>query len=101
MTDRKADFLAQKIALITYLASKLKSGDWHAVQDAASDIRELDARLALLREQAEELEKPTLAEHVHVWRYNISDDSLHCVCGEKEFTGGTLDDVTVTMDTKS
>ncbi len=36
--------------LIAYLLSKVKSGDWHAVQDAGSDIREIDAKLELLRE---------------------------------------------------
>ena len=45
--------LEQKAALIAYLSSKLKAGDWHAVQDAASDIREIDAKLELLAEQLE------------------------------------------------
>ncbi len=43
-----ADCQAQKAQLIAYCQSKLKSGDWHAVQDAASDIRELDAKLEVL-----------------------------------------------------
>ena len=37
-----------KAELIAYLVSKTKQGDWHAVQDAASDIREIDAKLAVL-----------------------------------------------------
>lgn len=35
----------QKKQLISYLLSKVKVEDWHAVQDAASDIREIEARL--------------------------------------------------------
>jgi hypothetical protein len=38
-----------KQALIAYLLAKVKVGDWHAVQDAASDIREIDAVLKHLR----------------------------------------------------
>lgn len=48
MTDQKADLLEQKTSLLVYLASKLKAGDMHAVQDAASDIREIDAKLEVL-----------------------------------------------------
>ncbi len=50
MTVAKADLLEQKAQLIAYLLSKVKAGDYHAVQDAASDIRELDAKLELLTE---------------------------------------------------
>lgn len=39
------DLREQKQALIAYLQSKVKAQDWHAVQDAASDIREIDAIL--------------------------------------------------------
>lgn len=42
------DLEAQKLQLIAYLTSKLQATDWHAVQDAASDIRELDAKLEIL-----------------------------------------------------
>ena len=42
---RIAELTEQKTALIAYLHSKLKAADWHAVQDAASDIRELEAVL--------------------------------------------------------
>ncbi len=48
-TDRR-DLLEQKTSLIAYLTSKIKAGDWHAVQDAASDIREIDAKIELLME---------------------------------------------------
>lgn len=44
------ELTARKASLIAYLRMKLDAGDWHAVQDAASDIRELDAKLELLKE---------------------------------------------------
>ncbi len=40
----------QRDGLIAYLLGKTKIGDWHAVQDAASDIREIDAQIAMLKE---------------------------------------------------
>lgn len=45
-----AELQEQKTQLVAYLQSKVKAGDWHAVQDAASDIRELDAKIETLRE---------------------------------------------------
>ena len=38
---RIGELSEQKAALVAYLRSKLNAEDWHAVQDAASDIREL------------------------------------------------------------
>ena len=49
-TSLVAALLESKAALIAYLQSKIKQGDWHAVQDAASDIREIEAKLTLVRE---------------------------------------------------
>ena len=43
------ELLEQRVALIDYLWAKVKAGDWHAVQDAASDIREINAKLEVLR----------------------------------------------------
>jgi hypothetical protein len=40
----------QRKHLIAYCMSKITVADWHAVQDAASDIREINAQLDLLRE---------------------------------------------------
>jgi hypothetical protein len=40
----------RKAGLIAYCQIKLESGDWHAVQDAASDIREIEAKLEILRD---------------------------------------------------
>lgn len=42
----------QRDELVAYLYSRIKANDLHAVQDAASDIRELDAKLSLLKEWA-------------------------------------------------
>ena len=43
----------QRSALIAYLRSKLDASDWHAVQDAGSDIREIESQLDLLEDLAE------------------------------------------------
>lgn len=48
---------SQKKALIFYLKSKVDAGDWHAVQDAASDIREINSKLAVLDSLKKEKEK--------------------------------------------
>lgn len=42
------DLDEQKTALVAYLLAKVKAGDWHAVQDAGSDIREIVAQLDVL-----------------------------------------------------
>ena len=44
------DLREQKAALVAYLLAKVKMADWHAVQDAASDIREIDAKLQIVEE---------------------------------------------------
>lgn len=38
----------RKTQLIAYLNSKILAQDWHAIQDAASDIREIEAQLKIL-----------------------------------------------------
>lgn len=43
----------QKETLIVYLQSKISAKDWHAVQDAASDIREIEAQIKILRKLKE------------------------------------------------
>lgn len=40
----------QRALVCDYLAMRLELEDWHGVQDAASDIREIDARIAQLKE---------------------------------------------------
>ena len=39
----------QRDVLINYLFMKQQSEDWHAVADAAMDLRELDVRLKVLK----------------------------------------------------
>lgn len=39
----------QHKALVDYLVSKAESHDWHAVSDAANDIREIEAKQSVLR----------------------------------------------------
>lgn len=41
----------QRATLITYLLSKVDVADWHGVADAAMDLREVEAKLSLLRSQ--------------------------------------------------
>jgi len=46
---RIADLEAWRPILIKYLEQKFKAEDWHGVQDAASDLRDLDCELDGLR----------------------------------------------------
>lgn len=39
---------AIKVTMVSYLKSKVESEDWHAVADAAMDIREIEAQLKVL-----------------------------------------------------
>ena len=39
-----------KARLVEYLNLKVEQEDWHGVSDAANDIREIEARLGMLRE---------------------------------------------------
>lgn len=43
------DLNDQRVALRNYLHSKMGAEDWHAVADAAMDLREIDAKLSVLR----------------------------------------------------
>lgn len=56
MGDLRADLWEQREQLLAYLLSKVKANDLHAVQDAASDIREIDAQLRLLEKVASDAE---------------------------------------------
>ncbi len=84
---------AQRVTLIDYLLSKVKSDDFHAVQDAASDIREIDAKLSVLP-------KELASNHVHEFVYYIENDSERCRCGAVRTsstscsTGTTLSNMT-------
>jgi len=47
--DRLAFLLSSRPKLVDYLKMKLEAEDWHGVQDAASDLRDLDSELDGLR----------------------------------------------------
>lgn len=45
----KKEFLEkERLVLKDYLVTKLQTEDWHGVQDAASDLRDIDSSLAML-----------------------------------------------------
>lgn len=48
--NRIIDLAEQREALVAYVLAKVRAADWHAVQDAAVDLRELEARLSMLKE---------------------------------------------------
>ena len=43
------ELIEQRRVLVEYLLARVRAGDFHAVQDAASDIREINAKLEVLR----------------------------------------------------
>jgi len=47
---RKVEEVEENIEILTtYLHSRIKQFDWHGIQDAASDIRDSEAALQVLR----------------------------------------------------
>ncbi len=46
----RTELMDQRATLIAYLLSKVHAGDFHAVADAACDIREIDAKLSVLND---------------------------------------------------
>lgn len=91
--DRCAKLEQQKQRLIDYARMKLDSGDdWHGVQDAATDIREIDARI----DELSRVKFETLASRVgeastpHKHHYRIEGDKLTCrMCGESRKMNAT------------
>lgn len=45
MSDQLAKYAERKAQMIQYLRLKLDEEDWHGVQDAASDLRDIDSEL--------------------------------------------------------
>lgn len=43
------DLRREREVIVTYLLAKQQAEDWHAVADAAMDLRELDAKLSILQ----------------------------------------------------
>ena len=50
MSNKLESLSNQKIGMVDYLRLKLAQEDWHGVADAAMDIREIEAKLQLLKE---------------------------------------------------
>lgn len=48
--ETRDDLCVQRRTLIAYCTSKLAQGDWHAVQDAGSDIREINAKIDVINQ---------------------------------------------------
>ena len=40
--------ITRRIKLIEYMKMKIEEEDWHGVQDAGSDLREIDAKLSMI-----------------------------------------------------
>ena len=40
--------IARRVKLIEYMKMKIEEEDWHGVQDAGSDLREIDAKLSMI-----------------------------------------------------
>ena len=43
-----SQLVARREQLISYLKMKVEEEDWHGVQDAGSDLREIDAKLSMI-----------------------------------------------------
>lgn len=56
------DYLEQlqkrKIQMVEYLLLKVEEEDWHAVQDAGSDLRDIESELLGYKKAKEEAEIP-------------------------------------------
>lgn len=48
MKELLASLYKEKKALLSYLNSKVLAEDWHAVADAAMDLREIEAQVKIL-----------------------------------------------------
>jgi hypothetical protein len=60
----RQELLEQKAALIATIPGKMKANDWHWVQDAASDIREIDAKIEMIDECAQHAKSLAVAPSV-------------------------------------
>lgn len=54
MTKRQLELKTNRIIYINYLQMKLNEQDWHAVADAAMDLRELEKELNVLSSRLSE-----------------------------------------------
>lgn len=68
------DLQHQRELMIAYLKLRLVLEDWHGVMDAAADIREIDAKLAVLRELTHDRDartKPGIYRHYKGGEYQV------------------------------
>ncbi len=85
MMPTKTDLEALRENIIAQIPMKTRAADWHAVADAAMDLREIDATLAVLREMTID---PSFARDIaaierirtcdHEWTYDQSNDVDIC-----------------------
>ena len=47
----KSQLMTRRAQLIDYLKMKIDEEDWHGVQDAGSDLREIDAKLTVMEKE--------------------------------------------------
>lgn len=52
----------QRLALLTYMKAKMEAEDWHAVSDAANDIRVLEKEIEATRYYTEFNKQPEVAK---------------------------------------
>lgn len=50
MIEKLVRLETQRQTMVTYLLSKVEVSDWHGVADAAMDLREIEAKINLLKE---------------------------------------------------
>lgn len=49
VTQRVAYLSSMRSTLVAYMRAKIEDSDWHAISDAANDLREVDAELKGLK----------------------------------------------------
>jgi len=61
--------LKEREALLAYLLAKFDNEDWHGVQDAASDLRDIDCQLQILDKFAPQLNTRERLLEKGIWRW--------------------------------
>lgn len=49
VSESISELVRDRVTMIDYLLLKVRNEDWHGVQDAASDLRDIDSELQGLR----------------------------------------------------
>lgn len=63
-----------KASLVAYIKSKLHAQDWHAIADAAMDLREIDAKLSLMNELGTALNMADITATIAATREMLNKD---------------------------